>query len=110
MQLQLQISGRNIDVSEELEAAIRREAEKLEKFFPRIMGCRVLVEAQHKFASGEAVAYAVRIDLTVPQGEIPTTRQSDDVLWTALQGAFDAARRQLQDFVRIQRDRERQPA
>lgn len=103
MELELQVSARNLPLAEDIQAMIRREAAKLETFYPRIMGCRVLVEAGHRFASGEPVEYVVRVDLTVPQGELPTTKQGDAVLWTAVQMAFAAARRQLQDFARIQR-------
>jgi cold shock CspA family protein/ribosome-associated translation inhibitor RaiA len=103
MELQLRIAARNAELTPDVEAAIRREAERLERFHPRIMGCRVLVEAEHRFNAGEVVDWAVRVDVTVPQGEIPTTRQSDPELWTAVQRAFDAARRQLQDFARVQR-------
>lgn len=103
MELQLQVTGRNVEVTTALEDSIRREVDKLEKFYPRIMGCRVLVEAEHRYPTGSPVAYAVRIDLTVPQGELPTTRQTGDVPWTAVQRAFDAARRQLEDYARVQR-------
>ncbi len=103
MKRQLQISARGVVVTEDLDRFIRREAAKLETFYPRIMGCRVLVETDHRFPRGEPVGYAVRIDLTVPQDELSITHQRADTLRTAVQRAFDAARRQLQDYARIQR-------
>ena len=91
-------------MSEDTESAIRQEVAKLERFYPRITGCRVLVEAENRFASGEPVGYAVHIDLTLPQGEIPTTHQRDATLLTTVQRAFQAMTRQVEDFARIQRD------
>lgn len=99
--MEMQITARNLALTGAIDSAIRQEAAKLERVYPRIVGCRIVVEAENRFASGEAVFYSVRIDLTVPQGEVPTTRQSDAVLWTALQEAFDAARRRLIDFVQV---------
>lgn len=103
MELQLQITARNIPLPDDMEATIRREAAKLESFYPRIIGCRVILEAEHRFPAGEIITYAVRIDLTVPRGEIPTTRQSHEDQLTAVQRAFDACRRQLEDYARLQR-------
>ncbi|HEX9894464.1 MAG TPA: HPF/RaiA family ribosome-associated protein [Gemmatimonadales bacterium] len=103
MELQLQITARNITLSQDVEDAIRREASKLEDFYPRIMGCRVLIEPEHRFAAGEVGRYGVRIDVTVPKGELLTTRQSHEGVWTAVQRAFDAAQRQLEDYARVQR-------
>jgi ribosome-associated translation inhibitor RaiA len=42
-------------------------------------------------------------DITVPGGELVVKRQADPELHTAIQRAFDAARRRLQDYVRRQR-------
>lgn len=103
MELQLQITARNIALSDEMEAAIHREADKLEEFYPRITGCRILLEAEHRFSDGSIATHAARIDLTVPGGELPTTRHSHAELWTAVQRAFDTSKRQLEDFARVQR-------
>lgn len=103
MELELQITARNIPLSDDLDTALRKEAAKLEEFYPRIMGCRTTIEAGHRFNDGQAASYVVRIDLTVPGGELPTTRQSHEELWTAVQRAFDAAKRQLEDYARTQR-------
>jgi hypothetical protein len=64
--MEMQVTARNLALTVAIDSAIRQEAEKLERFYPRITGCRVLVEAENRFASGEAVFYSVRIDLDVP--------------------------------------------
>ena len=47
--------------------------------------------------------YGVRIDLTVPGGEIVVDRKTGDTLLTAIQRAFDAAERQLRRHAQRQR-------
>lgn len=104
MQLPLQITFRQMESSPAVEAHVRERAEALERFFPRIMACRVVVEAstrrQHK-----GRIYHLRIDLSVPGREIvvkrdpPEHHAHEDIL-VAVRDAFDAARRQLEDHAR----------
>jgi cold shock CspA family protein len=107
MELPLQIAFRNLEHSEAIEQMVREKAAKLDEFASRIMGCRVVVEVPHRHhARGNL--YQVRIDLTVPGGEIVVNREPPlhaeyrdiDV---AVRDAFDAAKRQLEDYVRRQR-------
>jgi len=107
MQLPLQIAFRHMDPSPAVEAHIRERAEALDRFFAKIMACRVVVEAStHRQHQGNL--YHVRVDLTVPGREIvvkrdpPAHHAHEDVL-VAVRDAFDAARRQLEDYVRTMR-------
>ncbi|MGE5200949.1 MAG: HPF/RaiA family ribosome-associated protein, partial [Acidobacteriota bacterium] len=62
MQLPLQITFRNLDASPTVEEKVRERAEELERFYGRIMSCRVVIEAptrrQHK-----GRLYHIRVDL-----------------------------------------------
>ena len=104
MQLPLQITFRQMPPSPAVEAHIRERAEALERFFPRITGCRVVVEASTRRRRKGRI-YHLRIDLTVPGREIVVSRDPpehhahEDIL-VAVRDAFDAARRQLEDHVR----------
>jgi ribosomal subunit interface protein len=102
MQLPLQVTLRDISPSEAIEAYIRERAAKLEQFYDRIIGCRVVVEApvRHHRKGGP---YKVRIDLTVPGDELVVDRQVDEDLYVAIRDAFHAARRKLEDYARRQR-------
>jgi ribosome-associated translation inhibitor RaiA len=107
MQLPLQITYRNMDPSPALEARIREKADKLEQIYDQIMGCRVVVEAppKHKNKGG---LFHCHIDITVPGGEIAVSREPDqrhahEDVYVVLRDAFDAARRQLEDYARRQR-------
>lgn len=54
-------------------ADIRSRAEKLDSFYDKIIGCRVLVEAPHHHHRAGQRCH-VRIDLTVPGEEIVINR------------------------------------
>jgi hypothetical protein len=106
-------------------ADITDRALALDRYHPRIMACRILVEfSESRHEAGNR--YHVRIDLTVPGGEIivaeqPNTRHDlrslekvkttkgdeaaadEKYLRTALQHAFSVARRRLQSFATRQR-------
>ena len=98
MELPIQIATRNISLSPPEEEAIRREAMKLETFADRITSCRVVVETPHR-RGNTGVQYLVRIDLTLPGGELVVQRQPQEQRRTALQDAFDVAKRQVRDFI-----------
>ena len=102
MQLPVQVTYRGMDTSPALDAAVREKATKLEEFYDRITSCRVVIEesARHKTKGKQ---FEVHIDLKAPGGEIAVTREHDTDVYVALRDAFDAARRKLEDFARVQR-------
>ena len=102
MQIPLQISFHGIEQSNALHDAIRKKAEKLERYYDRISSCRVVLEVagHHK---GKGNQFTVRIDMKVPGGEIAVTHEHDADVQIALREAFDAARRRLEDYARTQR-------
>ena len=102
MKLQLQITTRDIPHSEALENHIRQKAEKLEKFYPHIMGCRVVVELPHKHKHQGRI-FDVHLDITVPGSELVVNRVAHEDVYVAVRDAFDAAKRQLEDYARRQR-------
>lgn len=102
MKIPLQITLRDIPGSEAVETVIREKAEKLDLFYPHIMSCRVTVEipGKHKHQGKE---FNVRIDITVPGSEIVVNRVHHEDIYVVLRDAFDAAKRQLEDYGRKQR-------
>jgi cold shock CspA family protein/ribosome-associated translation inhibitor RaiA len=125
MKSELQITYRNMKPTKEIEEWIRAEAAKLDTRYSRLMGCRVAVEVPHRHHR-KGSPYHIRIDLTVPHGEIVVkrepslstrARQLDEreikknsevtiphkKLRTAINDAFKAAGRRLQDYARRQR-------
>jgi len=125
MILPIQITYRNIEPSAAVEGWVREEAAKLDEFYNHIMGCRVGLElpSRHRKWGG---LYHVRVDLTVPGGELVVKRQPSmhsaiqqvhgeklvkhlevksphKELRQAVDDAFQAMGRRLQDYARRQR-------
>jgi ribosome-associated translation inhibitor RaiA len=98
----LQISLHGIAPSDTLVKGIRDKAQKLEHFYDRITGCRVALalDARHQRQGRQ---FSVHVGVKVPGGTIEVTREHDQNIHVALRDAFDAARRQLEDYAREQR-------
>lgn len=103
MQHPLQISARDLTLSPAARALVERLAAKLETFYDRITSCHAVIEVAQRYRAGGPIRYNVRLDLNVPGEEIVVRRQPHRELETAIQNAFDAAGRRLQDYVRRRR-------
>ncbi|WP_406695635.1 HPF/RaiA family ribosome-associated protein [Singulisphaera sp. Ch08] len=107
MRLPLQITFHNLSRSDEIEARIREEAERLDEVYDRIMSGRIVVDVPHRHHK-EGNLYQVRIDLKVPGEEIvvkhdPAEHSEHRVLDLAIRDAFGEARRRLEEHARIER-------
>ncbi len=107
MELPLQLQFRNMDHSPAIEAAVRKHVDKLKFLNGDIISCRVAIESPHKHQY-KGKLYHVVVDLRMPGKEIVVSRAPDDQqahedVYVAIRDAFDAARRQVQDYVRIRR-------
>ena len=99
MKLPLQITFRNMQVSEDIEAMVRSKAEKMDQYFGEILRCRVIVEARHKHHH-QGNVYDVHIDMTTPRKDIAISRvaalnHTHEDVDVAIREAFDSAKRQL---------------
>lgn len=124
MQLPVQITFRNMETSLAVETRIRQEVDKLETFYDRITSCRVVVDTPRLHLQRGKI-FNIRIDLTVPGGEIVVrhepslhraakhteverAKKSLEIegaykdIYVAIRDAFKSARRQLQDFAHRQ--------
>ena len=107
MQTPIQITFRQMEPSPAVEERIRERAAELERFYDRIVGCHVVVHAPHR-RHHQGTLYHVSVDLRVPGAELVVNRESSEQhahedIYVAIRDAFDAARRQLEDFARRQR-------
>jgi ribosome-associated translation inhibitor RaiA len=102
MKLPLQIVFRDMPHSDALKGAIREKAAKLDLFYPHITACHVTLEmpGKHKHQGKDM---GVRLAITVPGSEIVVNREHGEDIHAVLRDAFDAAKRQLDDYNRIQR-------
>lgn len=97
MKTPLQITFRDIEHSDALEAHIREKVDKLETFFDPIVSCRVVVEMPHQHKH-QGKPFNVRIDVGVPGKEIVVNRDQHEDAYVALRDGFEAAKRQLKDY------------
>lgn len=107
MEIPLQITLRQLSPSEAVETAIREKVQKLSEFSDDIMSCRVMVELPHRH-NHKGKLYHIRIYLTLPHEQIvvkrdPRQHTAHEDIYVAIRDAFDAAKRQLQDYVRRRR-------
>ena len=130
MEIPLEITFRDMAPSPAIEANIREKAAKLDSLYDHIMSCRVIVEAPHRHHH-KGKTYEVRIDMTVPGGELvinrapkrlaaaklkrseepeknfaelhePSKHAAHEDVYVAIRDAFNAAGRKLQDHARRQ--------
>jgi ribosomal subunit interface protein len=107
MQHALRIAFRNMDASDALEERIRKRVTELEQLCDRIIACDVVVELDHRHLRQGKMFHA-RVDLTLPGRTIvvrrePADNHAHEDAHVAVRDAFDAARRQLEDHVRVAR-------
>ena len=107
MQQPVQVTFKEMEHSDAIEAWVLEHAAKLEVFYEPITHCHVVIEAPDRH-SHHGGLYRVRLDITVPGDEIVVSHQgpkdqAHEDVYVALRDAFRAARRQLQDSVRKKR-------
>jgi len=95
MQSELQITMDNTGHSPTIESRIRTCVERLEKRFPRLTGCRVLVaEPNHHELTRRL--FKVRLNILFPGGEVVVSRDNHEDVYVLLREVFLAARRELE--------------
>ena len=102
MKLPLEISARDVRINGETEALIRDKALKLDRFYDQIIGCRVKVDVPHR-SQRRGIMYNVRIDITVPGGELIVKREPDEDLHVAIVNSFETAQRRVTEYAERQR-------
>ena len=110
MERPLQLSYKALERSEFLDKLIRERAEKLDRFHPNVIGCRVVVEVPHRSAESGKTAIGITVEVEVAGrsvviGKSETERREIKNDQSAIVGqAFDAVQRQLEDSSRTRRD------
>jgi cold shock CspA family protein len=107
MESPTEIVYRHMESSPALEARVQEHVAHLEHLHPRIVHCRVVIEAPHR-RHRRGKLYRVSIRLDIPGKNIAVGREgrldhAHEDVYVALRDAFDAAARRLQDRARIMR-------
>jgi ribosomal subunit interface protein len=103
MQRPLEIAFKNLDSSDFIRDLVQERVDRLERFHPHIIGCRVVVEAPHRSAEGHnpPLGIAVEVDvanrprLVAKESEAQRSMKGDHL--AAINRAFEAIERQLED-------------
>jgi ribosome-associated translation inhibitor RaiA len=104
MEMPLQLSFHNLEPSDALAELIREHTAKLEEHYPRLIGCKVVVEdSNHHHRRGKGRHFRVLVELFVPGETLVADRDTETPTggsdaYLAVAHAFEAARRQLEDF------------
>lgn len=107
MQVPPEVAFRGFEPDDWLKRAVHGEIEKLDRYYDRIVTCRVMVEMPHR-RRRDGNPYHTRIELSVPGRDLVVSRKPDgdrareDPL-VAVDEAFAAITRQLEDYVHERR-------
>lgn len=102
MQVPVQITFRHMKHSDALEDNIREWAGRLDKVFPNLTSCRVVIE-EESAQKNQGNRFVVRLDIHAPGHEIAVNRHRDEDPYVAVRDAFNAALRKLDDLSREMR-------
>jgi len=109
MEIPLEITFHNMSTSLSLSADIRKRVAKLEKFYGRLISCRVSIEARSK-QHRKGNVYEVHVEMHAPHGHLVVSREPHHVkerharpdVRASVRDAFKAAEDQLREFGDIQ--------
>ena len=102
MKLPLDLRFIGMAPSPALEEAVQGKVAQLDRFGSEVIACRVTIEQEHKHQN-QGRPFSVRIDVTLPGHELAINRVQDEDAYVALRDAFDAARRKVDESMRIRR-------
>jgi cold shock CspA family protein len=100
MQIPVQMTSRGVELTHDQATQIREAAAELDRFFDGLVSCRITVSVPNKRPVDGPVTWTFRLGLTVPGGVLAINRRARPSFRQALDDAFDAARRRLQDYAR----------
>jgi len=100
MEIPVHLSSKGVDLLPAQEEMVRDEVKKLQRFYDRIVASWVAVTVPNRYPDGTPVMWAIRVELSVPGRELAVSRHVKSSFKDALDDAFGAARRILQDHVR----------
>jgi ribosomal subunit interface protein len=103
MQVPLQITFRNMETSEKIEADIRKWVDKMTSHHRDIISCHVVVEAPTQ-RHQKGGLFKTRIDITSPEGKFVINREPSaqhkehEDVHVSIRDAFNAVERQLDEY------------
>ncbi len=99
MEIPVYLAGKSVELTPDQHDLIRGEVDRLKDISTQMVACRVVVSVPHGRPGGGPVAWTLRLALTVPGAVLTISRQAKPSFCDALEDAFDAARRRLEEYV-----------
>ncbi len=111
MAANVRITFRDLSPPQLAEERIRERVDRLARLHPRIIACRTVVEAPHRHRH-KGKLYRVRIDVTLPGGELVVDRNAADKhahedFFVAVRDAFNAMEGKLRTYAARKKGRTR---
>jgi len=110
----IEIAFHNMDASDTLRDLIEARAEKMQRYFSHVTSCHVVVQIPHRSPEGTPKGFHVRIEARVPGKEIVVSRNPGNAdlhdAHQAVNAAFDAMDRRLEQFSQTVRGDVKTPA
>ncbi len=107
MQVEPQITFKNMETSPAFEALIRQRIDGLERMYPRIVSCRVVVEVPHRAKETAKVPLGISVEVEVPGRPTIVAKDQQERHeakgdhTAPLNNAFDAVERQLDKIASV---------
>lgn len=104
MEKPLQIAFKDTESSAYLERLIRQQVDRLERFHPNLIGCRVVVEVPHRSPESGKLPIGISVEVEVPghnkiiAKDVEDRREAKNDQTTVVNRVFDAVLRQLEQL------------
>ncbi len=103
MQVPLEITFRNAERSDPVEAIVRERVDKLGQFFDHIISCRVTLDVPNRTPHYDVLNHRVNVEISVPGEELvvssePNEHENFNDIYVTIRNAFDAAEQQLRTY------------
>jgi ribosomal subunit interface protein len=107
MQVPLEITFHQVEPDPDIDAYVRKRADKLERFHPRIIRCRVTIEEPHR-RHRNGNRFDIHVEVSVPGKTLVVVREPGDAsdhtdIYQALRDTFEAMERQLEHEIGARR-------
>ncbi len=103
MQIPLDITFRNAERSDPVEAVVRERVDKLGQIFDHIISCRVTLDVPNRTPNYDVLNHRVNVEINVPGEELVASREPNENdnfndIYVTIRDAFDAAEQQLRSY------------
>lgn len=109
MNVATEITRRGIETSSVLDELIQERVDKLSRYYPMLLSCRIALEQPHK-SRRTGNHYKLRIEMTVPDDILVVSHENHDrsgpeSMHVTVREAFERAERQLREFTERKKQR-----